>query len=369
MRWTVLLVIASYACGDLEVEVPSESVLWPIDRRDVGAAGDAEHGLLVTVATADRYIAAADGQAASLAIFDRTGAFIRRSGRSGQGPGEFASISALLPYRGDSVVVYDGMMQRLTVAPVAGGEPRAVVMPLGREAHLQGVIDDSVFVMSAAWRRAPMSAQGLYRDSVALVTVSPTGHGIDTIGHFADRFLAGGPEKLFVLLSPAARFAASRDRLCYADTMLPRVECSDHKSKGTTVLTWPQAKRPVTTGLRERYLEYYLEHAPPFPRDQLRERLKSVLWLDTLPAIGYPLLMEYDGTVWVPEYQLPSDWAPKTWRVLSVRGELLARVITPPEFQLTSIDGDVLWGVWRDSLDVTTIRSYAVHRDARPHNF
>lgn len=362
MRWSLLLVIASYACGDVQVEVATDSVVWPIDRRDVGAADNAEHGLLGTVATAGGYIVAADGQAASLAIFDRTGEFIRRSGRSGQGPGEFASISALLPYRGDSVVVYDGMMQRLTVAPVAGGEPRVVVIPLGREAHLQGVIDDSVFVISAPARRVPTYAHGLYRDSVALVAVSPTGHGIDTLGYFADRFQAAGPENPFVFLSPAARFAASRDRYCYADTMLSRVECFDRQSNGTTVIAWLQAKRPVTTGLKERYLEYYLEHAPPFPQDQLRERLKSVVWLHTLPAIGYPLLMEYDGTVWVPEYQLPSEWAPMTWRVLSVRGELLARVITPPEFQLTSVDGDVLWGVWRDSLDVTTIRSYAIHR-------
>ena len=114
----------------------------------------------------------------------------------------------------------------------------------------------------------------------------------------------------------------------------------------------------------ERYLEFYLEHAPAFPRDQLRERLDAVVWLDTLPAIGNALLMTTGGTIWVPEYQLPSDRGPQTWRVLSAHGELLAHITTPPGFRLTSVDGDVLWGVWRDSLDATTIRSYAIERRA-----
>lgn len=366
MRPAVLLLVACHACYAPEAEVPDQDE-WSLERRDAGMAEHVEYGQLVTVVAADAYITAADGQAASLAMFDRTGSLIRRSGRSGRGPGEFASIGALFPYRGDSVVAHDGMMQRLTVAPVAGGEARAVALPPGPGKNLLGVIDDSLFVMSAPGRRPLVHSQGLYRDSVAVLAVSPTGHGIDSIGHFADRFHAAGPENPFVFLSPSARFATSGTRLCYADSMHPRVECLDRRSSERTVLTWPQPRQPVTDELRQRYLAYYLEHAPPFPRDQLRERLKAVVWLDTLPAIGYPLLMESDGTVWVPEYQLPSAWAPKTWRVLSAHGELLARILTPPEFQLTSVDGNVLWGVWTDSLDVTTIRSYSVRRNGRTH--
>lgn len=369
MRASILLLIACSACGGPAAEPPTQSAVWSIEHRDAGAAGDAEHGQLVAVTAADGYIVAADGQAASLAMFDPTGAFIRRSGRSGEGPGEFASIGALLPYRGDSVVAFDGSMQRLTVASLADGDARTVPIRLGPGAHLRGVVEGSVFVMSAPWADPPVRAQGLYRDSVVLVAVSASGNDIDTIGHFADRFQAAGPEKPFLLLGPTAQFAASGDRICYADPMHPRVECFDRRGKSMAVFAWPQQKQPVTADLRDRYLEFYVENAPPFPRDQLRERLKAVVWLDSLPAVGFPLLMAADGTVWVPEYQLPSESAPKTWRVLSVHGELLARIVTPPEFKLTSVEEDVLWGIWRDSLDVTTIRSYAIHRNGRTHNF
>ncbi|HMS02929.1 MAG TPA: hypothetical protein PKE51_08135 [Gemmatimonadaceae bacterium] len=62
-----------------------------------------------------------------LRIYDGRGAFLRRIGRSGQGPGEFATPDLLQPLPNDSMLVVDMMNRRATILDSQGRVARTLV--------------------------------------------------------------------------------------------------------------------------------------------------------------------------------------------------------------------------------------------------
>jgi hypothetical protein len=50
-----------------------------------------------------------------ITVFDPNGAYLQSVGRGGDGPGEYRGIGAVVPFRGDSLLVLDNMQSRATV--------------------------------------------------------------------------------------------------------------------------------------------------------------------------------------------------------------------------------------------------------------
>jgi hypothetical protein len=105
-----LVLSAVLPCHPLHAQVPA----WQVSARPVTVIGvvdgppDQE---IVNVSAARRLadgrVVVANGKPLELRLYDPTGKFLNRISRKGQGPGEYQGLLAILPSRGDSVVVYD----------------------------------------------------------------------------------------------------------------------------------------------------------------------------------------------------------------------------------------------------------------------
>ncbi len=74
----------------------------------LGAVSDADHLSNGNIAVLDRLTAAAY-------IFSSEGEFLSRAGRRGSGPGEFNSPDALVPLNGDSMLIFDRSIRKISV--------------------------------------------------------------------------------------------------------------------------------------------------------------------------------------------------------------------------------------------------------------
>ena len=113
--------IKEYAPTALEDRDPEAVRL--IDDLVIGGESDDPNGLFYrpssVVAADSGTIYVADNGNKRIQVFGPDGAYIRALGREGQGPGEFASLWRMT-IAGDSLVVYDNMMRRISVWTLDG---------------------------------------------------------------------------------------------------------------------------------------------------------------------------------------------------------------------------------------------------------
>jgi hypothetical protein len=84
------------------LQMPEDSVTFVDSSRPVADS----HG---------RFFVAPLGEPGMIAVFGPNGRFLRTVGRFGSGPGEFRSITRLAAIPGDSILVFDNMMARMSV--------------------------------------------------------------------------------------------------------------------------------------------------------------------------------------------------------------------------------------------------------------
>jgi len=80
-------------------------------------------------------------------IFDRTGHFLQRVGRSGEGPGEYRGARVVVPSRGDSIHVFDAVLARQTVLGSDMQVVRTTTSPRNIDAAIQ--LKSGVFILNA----------------------------------------------------------------------------------------------------------------------------------------------------------------------------------------------------------------------------
>jgi hypothetical protein len=115
---------AKRGCLECSIEVARVATLG--DREGPGFVGyPSGLGRLST----GEWLLADDKSPAAIAVFDSNGAFRRRIGRLGSGPGEFRWITTLDIGRGDTIRIYDAGTARLTIMDGALSVVRT--LPLG----------------------------------------------------------------------------------------------------------------------------------------------------------------------------------------------------------------------------------------------
>lgn len=86
-----------------------------------GAAAEQQFGRVAgATRLRDGSVVVADGQALTLRRFDAAGAFLRAIGQRGEGPGDLRWIDWVKGIAGDSILVWDTSLQRLTVFTAQG---------------------------------------------------------------------------------------------------------------------------------------------------------------------------------------------------------------------------------------------------------
>lgn len=324
----------------------------------------------------DGRVAVADGNANEVRFYDPRGRFLRAAGRRGGGPGEFATLDAMLPYRGDSVAVWDARQRRLTVLGADGGPGRTTTVAVGGvSAALRGVFADGAFVLEPAPGLDAFlrMEEGERRDSVRYVRHTADGVAADTLGARAGRELvagrAGGTiSQQGVLLGRDAYFAARGDRAYLGESDAYRVDVIDASGRMRMSIRRPGAPRPASRA--------DLAQARAAAEERRRERAEQIARVTggaasapalgelparaTLPAFDQ-LLADADGNLWVRDYQVARD-APSRWSVFDAEGRWRTTVNTPAGLTVLQVGRDWILGRARDELEVEYVRLYRLRK-------
>jgi len=324
-----------------------------------------------------------DVQSRRLFLFDADGNLVRRIGRQGSGPGEFASGNGLAVLPDTGIAVWDSQNARISFFTSAGDFRTSWPTPAGFSTS-NGLLVDRAGTLYLKRPVTPpregeiLGRMGLVRlrdgggfaDSLAppdlpvaresYVAVSPDGNGRSSTGSsFAARYAwAWHPDGWFV--------AAHGGRY---EIILARREAT------------PVVIRRSATAI-------------PIPGDERDEEQERITWSmrqtqpgwrwtgPDLPDTKAPLtnvMVTRDGNIWAsvatPSERIPADElppqrenrppvrhfrAPVTYEVFAPDGRFLGRVPMPPRTSILEADGSTAWGVTRDEDDLPAVVRFSI---------
>ena len=280
----------------------------------------------------------------------------RLIGREGEGPGEFGRPAQVQILPGDSILVWDSQLQRITVFPPEGDEP-TYVQPLGTQERAGSV-----------WRLTG-SAGYIARSSTAYMAdgsdegstrTTMLRHVHDTGERVADEVLYEYPasESLvqrgegFVSMAghPFGRESFvgiwGGDRIVHTSSEALEVRILNLGGQVETAFSSEVTPIPVTRdeldeaadGLRDAFAQLLQDGAPH-------------VW----PALTGMVVDDQDR-IWVGIRR--ADRSTTEWAAFEADGTHRVSVDLPVEVELYAVRGDRMVGVARDELDVARVRVY-----------
>jgi len=344
--------------------------------REDGAEGQDLFRVAAALRLADGRIVVADGGSSELRFFDAAGTFLRRAGRSGEGPGEFRAPSWLANPVPDSIFVFDRALVRVSVFDTAGafvrdfpfGDPGNGASPVGR-------LRDGSFlgrpVISLGAGPNDLIPQGRQQPDIMMARFDPTGSVIDTLGIFP------GPERVINIEGSGATITSISvmtpmfgrtpdyeivgDDLWVGDQAAPEIRVYGADGALRRILRTGARPEPVTEALREAKAGRMAETVPAEARVDYRARLLAVASEGTVPPYD-ELIASRTGEIWVADYD--DGVRPRgRWTVYGPDGRALARIALPARFVPFDIGADWILGREPDELDIEHVRLYRVVRD------
>ena len=325
-------------------------------------------------------------------VFGPDGSLTASLGRAGGGPGEFARVASVVAMAGDSLAVWDPDRRRIAVFTRGGEFARSVdlseVAPVGVMAApstrteaawtylLPGPTDgERDFVLFAVGAFGP--GLGPRRPAAPSYRVSATGERRATYGPFPG-YESYNSEQTGVVPYPfgAETYAA----VSGAALVVGTAESSELRYYGPDgalrrIVRWPEPDRTVEGPFVEQWeasFEDWVETMPPRARDPIRDRFDHVPYPEQFPAYAGVVpgagdriwVGDYPGHLLIPTTPIDHRVPARAWRVFDPNGRLIAMVETPAGFQphavVSESSGTRVWGVYRDELDVETVRAYDI---------
>jgi hypothetical protein len=406
MQWGIaLLLLTGTACGPAAgrsgqnvrdsagvvlvehgAELPSGVARWSVEPTpvlDVGGSEQEEAYLFTRIAHAgvlpEGSLLIADWGTRDLRVFDSSGRFLRRIGRSGGGPGEFRQLTMVDVDHSGRIAVYDGILRRVSWFSGDGTLLEAIAVPSSPGGATAGHVlgrfgDGSLLVQSvvgvSGQQSLPSPGIRQVRDSNGLFLVSPNGSSISAIGRFpASRQIRAVGR--VIALDPAPfgvqTVIAIADTTFYLSTQ-EHYEVREFRLDGSLkrVLRRMVPARPVTDDARAQMRRERdaraerLASGRPVP-PELVELARYSETPDFFPAHG-DLRVDRAGNLWVEDYRpFPDRDTVTTWTVFGADGAILSTA-TLPRIQITEIGADYVVGVRRDDDGVPSVRVYRIAR-------
>lgn len=363
--------------------VPESRVSTLVPELEVGAEDGSEEetfGRIGTVmGTANGGLLVHDGQAPIVRLFDGQGAFVRTLGGKGGGPGEYDHINGITRLPDDRIVLWDAAGNRLNLYSADGEFVRSWLNPFSgffTNNALWSDVEGDIYAGAVIERDEEdprLNKQGLIR-------MDTTGIILDSLAYPQWR----EPAPFLLARSPDGRMTTARSAP-FTPGNVSRLLPTGGLVSGpgdpyVLYLTHPDGRKPVRI---ER------EHASvPVTSAEADEQRSSIefgmrrvdpSWSWTGPGIPSTkpayrgLSVGRDGRIWVslstaaepiPEEERPTPRPgeiappaittrdPLVYDVFSPSGQLLGRVALPPRTSIYEMEGNTVWGVRRDSLDV-----------------
>lgn len=304
----------------------------------------------------DGSIVVAENDSDEIRFFSPEGAFIRAVGGEGEGPGEFRWPHGIDRYRGDSLIVFDPELGRVTVLGLDGDVARVVPVRLeaARLWHLHP-LDDSTFVARAPLLWVPGEPDGLYRRPEALVRLSDSGNLMDTVAIIAGseefQWNSGGISSIPLFVRDS-RFAVYKGQVYLGDA--DEMEFKAYSAQGVVerIIRAPSFDLSVS---REEIQAERDARLGQNPSERNRGLMEAMPDPETRPAYT-DLVIDSEGFIWAEESKgrtlTMTDGRPSRWTVFSPEGEWLGRVQIPYRFFVFEIGPDYVLGRRHDDEDV-----------------
>lgn len=300
----------------------------------------------------DGGLAIANSGAHEIIFLDPEGEPVRRYGREGQGPGEFASIRAIGLTIDGALWAYDDRLGRLTMIPDPGEEPRTrPLRPADRVTSLEPLlVDPEGPILAIRGEHRVFKMSGESRDTVPLLLVPPDG-ATDTLGRWP------GLEKAFTAIegggSAQMRIGFGRDlhTASHSGTAVlgssDAIDLSvfDHRGELTMKIVGDSPAVPVSesvAGAWRRERADALSEYPEYAAAYLEVRVS-----ETYPAFD-ALAMDERGRVWIALH--PAGQSTRTLWVVGSDGPE-ASVVGPADGTLLAAMEDRIAVLRRSDFD------------------
>jgi hypothetical protein len=375
------------SAGIAIVENPATG-LWDADDApaitqevDIGTADgppETQFGMITGITTdSEGRIYVLDQQAKKVRAFEADGRFIREMGGEGSGPGEMSQGAAgLLRLAGDTLIVADLFQQRVNLYTPDGtalgsfpmmmvdGVPvRWDVTPDDRIVHQLRKIPLGPAAPGAAEEPAmgtvgdPILVRGLDGSVLDTIAVLPPG-----------KTITGGPGqqmRMRIFESEPVWDLAPDGRLYMAVNDDYRIHVTGPDGRLERIITRPFERRPFTEADRAQMMAalrdmWAAQGVPPQAMSQVEQ---MVGFADFFPAFA-SVLAAPGNQLWVQRVQTPEELAASggqfdlqdlganEWDAFDARGRYLGVVELPERFTPVHAEGDLLYGILRDELDV-----------------
>jgi hypothetical protein len=325
------------------------------------------------VAIGDSVMVVANTGGHSIDAYDAAGTLLWRTGREGEGPGEFKGDLRVFRYRGDSLLAYDWNLRRLTVLN-AGGQPGRTATLLDAEPNpdvIGTLADGSVVVAS----RHLSLGLGLHVDSTVIALHSPEGGRLRELTSLQVEpvcmtYVRGMPVIDTQPLAGIASIAARADQLAIARGRQPASESIAADGGLRRIIRWPQQAEPVTPELRQRWIDWDNETLAERNRfgdvartPEVRERWQATAVFPDSTPVTRRIAFDDVGNLWVMVWTPP--WERRSaWNVFDAEGRWLAGIELPVAVERFAAGTGFLATIETDSLDVEHVRGYPVALDA-----
>lgn len=318
-------------------------------------------------------VVVAESQSRELRGFDGQGRHLWTAGGLGEGPGEFAALGTVGPFRGDSVVVFDDQADRLTFVGPDGGAGRTAGLgwndrPFRFTSARDGGLLGRIFHFPGRGSLPDEGDDGVFRrDSTSFRWATPAGEaGPPLPGPVPDMealVRVRGDERFVAveaIPSPWSRFnydAAAPGGAWVA--VSDRFELRWFGPDGglRRIVRAPGLDREFTETVVAATREALLAEAEtPAARRQVEDRLEATPRPPTLPAFS-GLRVDHEARLWVFSWEPGDAPARRAW-VFTSDGRFLGRVDLPAGVRVEAIGADAVWGVERDAFDVPSVVRY-----------
>jgi hypothetical protein len=301
-----------------------------------------------------------------LRFYDEQGRHLRSVGGMGRGPGEFEEVEGLSVV-GDTIVVFDGMLRRITAFDGEGTLLRTTqlrgLLNTVRFYELLDVstVDGSLVFFHYGSGRVTRHRQIRWLSS-AMLRYHADGSFADTVGEplghdqFASR--RGTIGAWFGRRSSAVMHGAE---LYIADGGEYEVRVYELGGPLRRIPRIPLERRPVTPEHIEMARRDYVDDAPAHLHALRAQVFAQRLFPEQLPWTR-GLAVDPEGLLWVGEYEVLQE--PRRWSVFDPEGRWLGRVELPEGVRVHRVGRDHLIGVHRDEMEIERVVVYPLIRDA-----
>lgn len=362
---------------------------WTVaeDLRIGSVAGEPEYqfGMIVFVEAAeDGTMYVIDVQAQELRSYGPDGSYLKTLATAGGGPGEIGQGAVWVLDDGHGTLVVPDLGNARVNRYNLAGEPLTSfpLTPQGGVPMRWGV--DAGGRLVSQLRGMNVGGIAALEDGDPIVAYDTTGTVIDTVAMLPKgQMLAGITEEQFsmVLFEPEPIWDMDRQgSVFYASNDQYRIYVNGPDGTLSRIITRDVERKPVEESDKNAILRTVREQYGQFglPAAQIEQLIQGIGFADFYPAFGL-FFLGPEGTLWVQQIRSAKDMAEgqeegfefdaqdigsPDWEVFDDQGRYLGLVTLPDRFQPTNVEGNHIYGIWRDELDVQYIMRLMVNSPA-----